>query len=268
MNDNYQSASADIFHELVKQISNHSLQLASLPDIVIKVNQVLDDDRKGVLDVAKVIQNEVALSTRIIHIANSPAIRGNKQITSISDAVNRLGMELVKNLAICVTLKDRFVTKNPVHKELMQHAMATSIQRSVLGMMISKYLVKTSSPEVALISGLVSQLGQTVIIKYIDNNKDLKAIRKEQIIEILNQYGEEVSELILSMWGFPPAVLDAMFSKKIPDIANPMTNFDVYALSSRYLDGADQEQTDIFQKISQMIEEHREEFESTKSLIA
>jgi len=269
MNDGHTTISADIFHELVKRISNHSLQLASLPDIVIKVNHVLEDDRKGVNDVAKVIQGEVALSTRIMHIANSPAIRGNKQITSISDAINRLGMDLVKNLAICVSLKDKFISKDSMHKDLMHQAMMISIQRSVLGTMISKYLVPTSSSEIALISGLISKLGHTVIIKYIDDNKELKTLDKAIIVEILNQYGDEVSELILCIWGFPPVMLDTLFSRKIPDIIEPVTNGDVLALTNAYLEFLDhqREETDMFKKITEMIDSNLEEYEAIKLMI-
>ena len=265
MHSDYTPISADIFHELVKRISNHSLHLASLPDLIIKVNNVLSDERKGVNDVAKVIQSEVALSTRIMHIANSPAIRSSKQITSITEAINRLGMDLIKNLAICVSLKDKFNSKDLVHADLMHTAMATSIQRSVIGMLISKYLVPTSSSEVALIGGLVSQLGHTVIIKYIDEQKELKHLSKDVIIGILDKYGAEVSELILCIWGFPTSIIDALFSRVVPNLATPTTNADVLALATAYITRT--EETEVFATITEIISLHPEEYKAIKSII-
>lgn len=257
---------SDVFHELVKRISNHSLQLASLPDIVIKVNQVLDDDRKGVIDVAKIIQKEVALSTRIMQIANSPSIRSSKQITSIVDAINRLGMDLVKNLAICVSLNDRFITTNAVHRELMRKSMAVSIQRSVLGSMISKYLVLGTSPEIALISGLVSQLGHTVIIKYIDDDAKFNSLAPDDIENILAKYGDEVSDLILCMWGFPKTIIEALFGQQIANTTTPTTNHDVVSLAQLYIENPEKCPMAIY--ITEMLNEHPDEYESTKSLFA
>lgn len=259
----------EIYHEIVKKINNNTLQLASLPDIIFKVNAVLDDETKGISDIAKVIQHEISLSTRIIHISNSPALRGLREVTSMTDAVNRLGVALIKNLAICVSLKDKFNTKNMVHKDLMDETMDISLQRSAYGFLIAKYLVLETHPEISLISGLVSKVGHAVMLRYINDSPDLKKLPEEEVRNIINQYGDEISEVILSRWSFPAAILESLYGRTLPNTRTPSTYQDVYQLSLDYIEykAGRLNETEMLKIIDTVVEAHLAEYESLISLL-
>jgi HD-like signal output (HDOD) protein len=154
-----------LYDEIKAKINSKSLKLAGLPDIILKVNSVLADDRKSMSDITKVVQNEIALSMRIVQIANSPALRGTHEIKSIGDAITRLGLVLVKNLAICVSIKDRFSSKNTLHREIMDREIHLSMQRSIYSFMIAKFMGAHVSPDMALIAGLVSNVGHLIICR-------------------------------------------------------------------------------------------------------
>ena len=259
----------NIFHEIVKKINNNTLQLASLPDLIIKVNTVLADERKGLMDIANVIQHEISLSTRIIHIANSPAIRGSRPVVSVSDALNRLGIDLVKNLAVCVLLKDKFNTKNLVHKHLMVDALETSTLRSVYGFLISKYLVPDLIPEVSLISGLVSKIGHVVILRYINDTAEYKLLHDSTVLAIMEEYGDEISEVILRRWDFPTAIIDSTFGHTVPNTVAPETYHDVYVLTTKYIQykAGEGEINEKFAAIDEVIAAHPEEYNSLAMLL-
>lgn len=261
--------SKTILHEIIKQINNNSLQLASMPDVIVKVNTVLNDDRKGINDIAKVIQNEIALSARIIQIANSPALRGHNEITSMVDAINRLGIALVKNLAVCVSIKDKFNSKNLIHKDLMEAEMFVGHQRSIYGFMIAKYLVKGLSPEISLIAGLVSKIGQVVVIRYINDHAEYKALPKDKVKKIINTIGDEVGDLILRRWEFPTNIINAVFGRAVADFKNPSSYRDVYVITEHYLEHLTITPTPEidYSNIDSIIADHNEDLKSLEAIL-
>jgi HD-like signal output (HDOD) protein len=260
--------SKTILHEIIKQINKNALQLASMPDVIVKVNNVLNDDRKGVNDIAKVIQNEIALSSRIIQIANSPALRGNSEIKSMSDAINRLGISLVKNLAICVSLKDKFNSRNLIHKDLMAAEMLISNRRSVYGFMIAKHLVQGLTPEVSLIAGLVSKIGQTVVIRYMNDHAEYKTLTSVEVKKIVDEIGDEIGDLILRRWEFPTDIIDAVFGRVLGDIRNPTTYRDVYVIADKYISHFNtiKDTIQIYTDINEMLQKNKEDLDSLEAI--
>lgn len=261
--------SKTILHEIIKQINKNALQLASMPDVIIKVNTVLNDDRQGMNDIAKVIQNEIALSARIIQIANSPALRGRSEINSMTDAINRLGIALVKNLAICVALKDKFNSKNLIHRDLMEAEMLISNKRSIYGFMIAKYLVKGLTPEISLIAGLVSKIGQTVVIRYLNDQEEYKAMTAAEVKEITDDIGDEVGDLILRQWEFPTNIIDAVFGRAIANFKNPSSYRDVYVITDRYLEHLNIVPTATidYSYIDSIIADNNDDFKSLEAIL-
>ena len=261
--------SKNILHELVKKINNNSLQLASLPEIIVKVNTVLSDDRKGINDIVKVIQHELALSSRIIQIANSPALRGNRDITSMNDAINRLGISLIKNLAICVSLKDRFNSKNLLHKDIMDEELRISNSRSVHGFMIAKYIAVGLSPETSLIAGLVSKIGQVVVIRYISDHPELRLLTTGEVRTVINEIGDEVGDIILRKWEFPAAIINAIYGRAGADLINPTTYRDVFMLVDSYLKFTNivPEVLPNYDVISEILAANKEDLDSLESIL-
>ncbi len=116
--------------EIILKVNNSTLALASIPDTIAKINMLLADEDASIVSIANVIQHDVALSARIIRIANSPVLRRNSDISSMSDAINRLGITLVKNLAIVVSMSDKFSSKNIRHADLMNQLTTCSVDFS------------------------------------------------------------------------------------------------------------------------------------------
>jgi len=261
-----------IYNEILIKIKDNSLHLASLPDLIIKVNSVLADDNKSLNDIAKVIHHEVALSTRIIRIANSPGLRGDKEVNSMVDAINRLGVTLVKNLAIVVSLNDKFTTSNMNHTTLMQEITKNSVDSGAYGFLIVRYLVSNLSPDLALLNGLISRVGHMVILRYLNDVAEYRKLSLKDTCNVIIDIHDKVGSTLLTNWEFPTACLTALFSHSTANTSNPSTYRDVFVITQKYI--AYKENPDpknflkVFDDIYSVITEHKEEFESLRSIIS
>ncbi len=91
-------------NEIVKDVS----ELTSLPEVSIKVNQMVDDPNSGVNEIGKVISQDPALSAQLLRIANSPFYGFSATIDSISRAVTVLGTQQIRDLVFSTTATKAF----------------------------------------------------------------------------------------------------------------------------------------------------------------
>ena len=77
-------------------------KLASLPDIVFKINSLLDSEDCTSKKVAALIELDPALSSKLLKIANSSLYGFTAEIASIERAVNLVGTKEVRDLVYSV----------------------------------------------------------------------------------------------------------------------------------------------------------------------
>lgn len=104
---------------LVEKINNDTLVLPTLPAIALKVRKAADDPNINLIKMADVIGQDPSLSARMIKISNSAYLGREIKVTSTSQAVTRIGLIQVKNIATALAMEQLFVSKNVVVKKYM-----------------------------------------------------------------------------------------------------------------------------------------------------
>ena len=56
---------------ILDDLEQERLPLPTLPEVAIRVREIVDDDNATISDVAQIIETDAALSARIIQVANS-----------------------------------------------------------------------------------------------------------------------------------------------------------------------------------------------------
>lgn len=82
--------------ELVDKVD----QLVSLPAACLRLNEMVNDPSSSAQDMGRVINQDVALTARLLRIANSPMYGLSTQVDTVSRAVTVLGMKQVRDLAL------------------------------------------------------------------------------------------------------------------------------------------------------------------------
>jgi putative nucleotidyltransferase with HDIG domain len=91
-----------------QQLIDDAEQLVSLPEACIRLNELVADPRCSTEEIGRVINQDVALTARILRIANSPMYGLATQVDTISRAVMMLGTEPIRNLALATTAVKTF----------------------------------------------------------------------------------------------------------------------------------------------------------------
>jgi len=149
----------------LKEISH----IATLPEVTLKIIDLVEDPSSSAQDLHEVISNDPALCSRILKVVNSSFYGLPGQIASINRAIVMLGLNAVKNIAIAASLAKLFrggeLTPFFSAKELWDHSNAVAIASK----MISDRLGMGLGDE-AYLAGLIHDIGIMVEMQYDRSN--------------------------------------------------------------------------------------------------
>ena len=101
---------------LIDRINNDTLVLPTLPEIAVKVRQAADDPEVNLLQMADVISQDPALAARMIKVANSAFMGRSVKVNTLNQAVTRIGLRQIKNIATAMAMEHLFVSNNKLIK--------------------------------------------------------------------------------------------------------------------------------------------------------
>jgi HD-like signal output (HDOD) protein len=116
-----------VVENAIREISH----IATLPEVTLRIIELVEDPTSTAQDLHGVISNDPALSSRILKVVNSSFYGLPGQIASINRAIVMLGLNAVKNIAIAASLAKLFrggeLTPTFSAKELWNHSNSTAI---------------------------------------------------------------------------------------------------------------------------------------------
>jgi len=84
----------------LENIINDVAPLVSLPAVCIRLNEMVDDPGCSAEDMGRVINQDVALTARLLRVANSPMYGFTTRIDTVTRAVTVLGTKQVRDIAL------------------------------------------------------------------------------------------------------------------------------------------------------------------------
>ena len=190
--------------ELIQAIDNDDLVLPTLPEVALKVREAAEDPNIGTPQLSKVIGNDAALTARIIKVVNSPLLRTNKEITDLSMAINRLGINYTCNLATGLAMEQMFQATSDVVDRKMREVWNKSTEIAGICHVLCRHYTKLM-PDQATLAGLVHQIGVLPILTYAEENNALLA-DSISLNHVIEQIHPLIGDRILRTWEFPEQI--------------------------------------------------------------
>ncbi len=154
---------------LVEKINNDTLVLPTLPAIALKVRRSADDPNINLNGMADVVGLDPSLSARMIKISNSAYLGRAVKVTSTTQAVTRIGLNQVKNIATALAMEQLFVSKNETVKKYMTKMWndTVNIVANAMAAMLT-YQAATGKKNLSLdtmtLSALVANIGALPVL--------------------------------------------------------------------------------------------------------
>ena len=189
-------------------------KLPSAPAVYQKLTQVMNSPNGDAKAVAEIVRQDPALSARVLQLANSSFFFRGEHLGSVSHAVVRLGLRLVRNLALHTGLIESF-DKKALHGFDIDDAVRRAFDAAVLTLVLVQ---GPSAADTASLAALVADLGHLVLALYrgdeLERARRLSAETGRPLSSIERElFGfdhADVGAHLLSLWGLPEPVLRAV----------------------------------------------------------
>ena len=191
-----------------------SLESLSLPDVYVRLREVMESESASMADAAEVISLDPALAARVLRMANSAFYGFRSQVDTISRAANILGMQKIHDIVLAASVSKAF---EGLTNELMD--LDTFWYRSVHCGFLAKAIAEGAgmrNTESLFVRGLLHDIGHLVLfsrypkecrqaLARADQGLESRLYEEHQLIGVdALQFGAELARV----WQLPKSFVD------------------------------------------------------------
>lgn len=242
---------------------NISASLPSPKGVALALLEACRQEDVTIAEIAKLIQTDPALSGRLIQRANATK-QTSRAVSSISDAVSRVGLTAVKQLAMGFSLIDQYQqssSKGFDYQQFWSHSLLMAIAMQELGK-----VTRVSAPDELFACGLMMRIG-CLALASIYPEKYSELLQKQSPDITLNQLEQqylqtdhnELTAAMLINFGFPTIFVESIYYHETPgesgfsEGSRPYQIVHLLYLAKQIADFALTEECERNQHISQLI---------------
>ncbi len=185
--------------------------LPTLPPIVQRLNQMIEDERTSLNQIAELIEKDQVITTKVLRLANSAFYGFPRKISTVQQAMMLLGINVLKILIMTSSIFEI------IHKEdvgLWEH----SIGVAACSKIIAEKLELKDAQEVAT-AGLLHDLGRVIIKVSLQEEYQKIMVLVSQGVDplsaerkILGIDHAEIGAFLMRQWNLPERLIEAVES--------------------------------------------------------
>jgi len=204
------SSQVESLSDALRQLINSGgIEVPMLPEVANKALILAQNPDSDASEMARLIQSDQSLAGHVMRIANSAAYTPMSNLVSLQQAIARLGMGVISEIALAAAIGAKMFN-TPGYEDyvadIWRHALATSLW--------SKEIARhcRSNVEVAFLAGLLHSVGRPAVLQAIlDLAEQQKvSLTKGEIQQLENTYCQQVSQAVVNSWKMPTLVIDAV----------------------------------------------------------
>ncbi|MCP4603843.1 MAG: response regulator [Proteobacteria bacterium] len=195
--------------------------LPSVPRLARELTAVLSNSNFSSKHVAAVIEKDPAMSAKILQLVNSAFFRMSRRITSIPEAVIRLGMDTLCHLAKSDSICRSFDESNKIPGFDIAHLQSKSLLTAIIAAQLFSDRRRCDD---AFVSALLKSIGQLILASRMPEyfaDVLLESTEQNQPLHMVEMAKTGVDHAalgacLLSLWGLPTQIVEAVANQFTP----------------------------------------------------
>lgn len=209
-----------------KDLVEGSVRLASLPEVCIRVNEMLDEENVTVAGLGRVIIQDTSLTARLLKMVNSSYYGFESKIETVSRAVTVVGLRELRGLVIAASAVEMFssVPDETLNKvRFWRHSLYCGV---IARLLAGKCGVLHS--ERLFVAGLLHDIGKLIIAQRLPDDTlqiiltasegKYSAVEIEK--ELLGFTHAEVGGELMKLWNMPVTLFESVAYHHSPQNAD------------------------------------------------
>ncbi len=149
----------DLDAEVVTLMKSKTVELPTYPGVALKLQQLISSGNFGLGELAKLVESDQSLAAAVLRAANSAFYAASAPITTLQQAISRVGANSLNNIAISASLGAQGSKDGPL--SLLRKE---SWRRSLIGALLCQELgpKRNLARGEASLAGLLHDFGETI----------------------------------------------------------------------------------------------------------
>jgi len=208
--------------------------LPSPPQTFTEIISELNSIEPSISKISNIIKRDIGLTTKLLQLINSAYYGLKSKVHNPSIAINLLGLETVKNLALTLSSFNQF-SKAQIDDYTVQNILNYSLDIGKASKTYATVLgLNNSMIESASLAGMLHDIGKLAMISILpDEFKKSLRFSKDNMISLYQAQKEtvgltdaEIGGYLLFLWGLPECIVNAVTYHYLPS-ENKNTNIDI-----------------------------------------
>ena len=198
-------------------------RLGSHGPVLEEIEQALQSPQCSLGTIGEAIQKDLALTARLLRLANSPFFGFATRLSTVAEAVSLLGIQQIQDLITASSVMEQFkgVPDTLVSKDsFWRHSLAVGITARLLAM--ERRLPK---PDKFFVAGLLHDVGRLVLLSQatdcahaiIELHQRERIMLREAEEKILGYDHQQIAAELLQSWSYPPTLVQAVAFHHTPN---------------------------------------------------
>ena len=184
------------------RLDSPDVAIPMLPDFAHRVIDMVSDEDVSVAQLSAVVSKDQVLASRLLGLANSAYFAAMSEISTVQEAIVRMGTAAVRNLVVTVCFYSRMQDRNVYGergKPLLEHGIGTAYMARLVAEWVD------TDEEEAFMYGLLHDIGKLVILKAAyDVRRQVGAPIPEEVLdEVMREMHPHVGAVVLRRWRLP-----------------------------------------------------------------
>lgn len=203
--DGVMVAQLDLERRIRETFASPTYRPPVLPAVALDLMHVANNPDVTVPAVVAMLEKDPVLASGVLKLCRSPLHGGRGQVRSLKEAVVRLGLKLVRDVALEVAMNAR-VFRADAYGELMSDLAAHSRATAHVARIVCRYA--TWDAEYAFLCGLIHDIG--IVTSLLVLNELPRTIERpplDVVIPSIAHEHEARAEIVARAWGMPDEVI-------------------------------------------------------------
>lgn len=201
-------------NEVLEQIFDQRQELLSLPQTLVEVLRVVQDESSSNSDLATILSRDPALTARVLRIVNSAYYGGNRQVGNMDQAVMLIGVRQITALALSSSVYQIMQSwEDGIDRiRFWRH----SLEVAIASRMIAEKINFSKADEI-FVAGLLHDIGLLILEQAFPESYHVvreSSIRNESLIDREeNRWGTNharVGSFVLEQWRLPEVICEGV----------------------------------------------------------
>jgi HD-like signal output (HDOD) protein len=201
----------DAEHSLVGMIDHYvtskTVKLPAFNATALRIQREVAKEEPDSRLIEKLIVSDQSLTGEVLRVSNSSFYKGLTQVSTVRDAIIRMGNIEVSNIVSMVALQHNFKSKNQAIHKIMGKLWRHSVGCAIGANWLARQAGFQALAHETFIAGLLHDVGKLYVLKVIDDMKacgEIKNLPSDTVIdELMQQLHTDQGYAIMTHWNLP-----------------------------------------------------------------